>query len=326
MNRNRLEIQEKAGGKGILAALKAHLDRNRLGELLQASGRLTPIQLREALALQKATGLPLGVILLRQGVISAGMLRRTLARQMALRAITAAVTLLVSFSGLGGVKSARAGTIKDVPASISLVMQSGAVKYEPVKYYPGLFGTTERRSANLKPFTKWSDMFERFDLAVQSTDSQPMVQEWKTELAGYQGLSFKAMVRKVNDYINARPYILDSNNWGQTDYWENPVEFLQRGGDCEDFAIAKYASLRALGVPEERLRLAIVHDLEKDMPHAVLIVYSDAGPLVLDNQSKDTLPAARVSRYKPIFSINRQAWWLHTAPRPDGATVLASAQ
>ncbi|WP_237707120.1 transglutaminase-like cysteine peptidase [Pseudoalteromonas sp. BSi20652] len=44
--------------------------------------------------------------------------------------------------------------------------------------------------------------------------------------------------------------------WKQNDYWTTPLETLGRGlGDCEDYAIAKYISLRALGVIDDKLRL-----------------------------------------------------------------------
>jgi predicted transglutaminase-like cysteine proteinase len=130
------------------------------------------------------------------------------------------------------------------------------------------------------------------------------------------------MVQKVNELVNRQPYLEDIDNWKKSDYWANPVEFFERGGDCEDFAIAKYTALRLLGVPEERLRLAIVHDKIKDIPHAILIVYSDDGPLVMDNQVSKVKRADKVNRYKPIFSINRHSWWLHTVNKP---TIIATA-
>ena len=102
------------------------------------------------------------------------------------------------------------------------------------------------------------------------------------------------------------------------------AEFFKRGaGDCEDFAIAKYMMLRAYGVPEERLRLAIVNDTKKGIHHAILIVYTDRGPIFLDNQIKDTLYTASSNRYVPIFSINGSSWWLHEKP---SATQVASAR
>jgi predicted transglutaminase-like cysteine proteinase len=59
------------------------------------------------------------------------------------------------------------------------------------------------------------------------------------------------------------------------------------------------------------MRLAIVHDKIKNIPHAILIVYTDNGPMVLDNQIKTTKQASRVTRYKPIYSINSSGWWRH---------------
>lgn len=132
----------------------------------------------------------------------------------------------------------------------------------------------------------------------------------------------KDMVRGVNKLVNQTRYIVDQRNWGQSDYWATPVEFLKRGGDCEDFAIAKYAALKSLGFPEERLRIAIVQDTVKNIPHAVLVAYTNEGAYILDNQIKTLVDAERAGRYRPIYSINRQAWWLHQAPTN---TIVASA-
>lgn len=309
--------------KGILGSLKARLDHNRIGELLLAHGLITAVDLREALALQRATRQPLGRILRQQHRVSAFTMRRVLAEQMAMRCTATFIALFLSFSSFGGVKTARAGTIKDVPASVSVVSGIAQVSYKPLPDYPALFGSEERASTNITPFTKWSGMFDRFEREMRENTSQPEIAGLRHDLASFQGLPLRTMAEKVNALLNARPYILDNRNWGQTDYWATPVEFLRRGGDCEDFAIAKYTALRALGVPEERLRLAIVHDKEKNIPHALLIVYDEGGALVLDNQVSETLAATAVTRYRPIFSINRTAWWLHTAP---GTTVVASVE
>jgi predicted transglutaminase-like cysteine proteinase len=126
--------------------------------------------------------------------------------------------------------------------------------------------------------------------------------------------------------MNAKRYVSDSDNYGQTDYWATPIEFFQRGGDCEDYAIAKYTALRMLGVPENRLRIAIVQDMQKNIPHAVLIVYTDQGAMVLDNQIKSTISADNVRHYKPIFSINQDAWWLHTKPKSSITRVASSSR
>lgn len=315
-------INNEVHYSGILSGIMARLEQNRLGDLLVQSGLITPIQLREALALQKASCQQLGIILLQQQLISAGTLRRTLVQQISMRVLAALVGLFLSFSGIGGVKSARASTIKDVPVQLSLIMNAQAANYSPVNYYPSLFGSSERRSSNLGPFTKWSGMFDSFDAAMSKSGSDEVMEKWLGELKPLKDNSFKSMVQKVNELVNNQPYIEDIDNYKKSDYWANPVDFFERGGDCEDFAIAKYTALRLLGVPEERLRLAIVHDKIKDIPHAILIVYSDDGPLILDNQNSKVKRADKVNRYKPIFSINRNAWWLHTTSKP---TIVATA-
>ena len=311
----------KGGPKGIINAIQSILDRNRLGELLVLRGIITPHQLRYALVRQRDTNTPLGRVLMQEQMIRRRQLYSALVQQNTFRTLAAIITISLSVSALG-IKPAKAAGIRDIPAQISLVNVANAA-FAPVNAYPALFGSQERRSANLKPFTKWTSMFDRFESSMATASSQDVMGEMKAGLVSLKGLPLSTMAQRVNTMMNRTPYILDNQNWGQSDYWATPVEFMKRGGDCEDFAIAKYVALRALGVPEERLRIAIVHDLQKDIPHAVLIVYADEGAMILDNQSSDARMADSVNRYRPIFSINRSGWWLHTAPK---GTVLASAQ
>ena len=167
-------------------------------------------------------------------------------------------------------------------------------------------------------------MFERFDAAMKKPSSHVEINALKSDLASLQGLPLSKMVSRVNSIMNEKRYITDKVNYGKNDYWATPIEFLTKGGDCEDFAIAKYTALRMLGVPENRMLIAIVQDQQKNIPHAVLIVYTDQGAMILDNQIKNAVNASSIRHYKPIFSINQNAWWLHTAPRGN-VTVVASA-
>lgn len=304
--------------RGLLKSVIILFERQRIGELLVSKGLITPPQLREALRIHNRTHQPLGQIFVAQSLISKPQLSVILMKQSVLRACAALLFCTVSLSG--GVKKARADLIKDVPAQVELV--SLRADFAQMASYPAFYGTEEKRSTNLSAFTKWTAVFERFEQQLKRNDSSRIFDEWLENLRDVQGQSLKAMADRVNDLVNEKRYIVDSKNWGQSDYWATPVEFLQRGGDCEDFAIMKYAALRSLGVPEERLRLAIVQDTRKNIPHAVLVVYTDQGAYVLDNQTQYLLSAEHGSRYQPIYSINRQAWWLHTAP---SATVVASA-
>ncbi len=318
-NFNNLKFSKNAG---ILRYIKNNINRNRLGESLVLSGFISPSELRSALREQKETKKPLGQIFIEQSKITKLQLTKLLIKQKSIRVIATAMLCFTALSGFS--KKSHAGTIKDVPARIILASAENA-SFEKMTKYPELFGAEEKRSTNLKAFTKWSDMFKRFDAALNNSGSQRIIEELKKELAKYKSDSIYEMAKKVDAMMNKQKYIVDSKNWGKSDYWATPIEFMTRGGDCEDFAIAKYTALRALGVPESRMRIAIVQDLQKDMAHAVLIVYSERGAVVLDNQSKVMKTAASIKHYKPIFSINREAWWLHTTKdKPN--TIVAAAR
>ena len=305
---------------GLFTHLKILFDRNRLGELLVSKGVLTPGQLRQGLALQKGETDQLGRVLVRSGLIRRCDLYTALAQQMAMRCMVGAAAFFLVFSAMG-IKQANAGVARDIPAQIKLASAANSA-FAPPAHHAALFGASEKASGNLDAFTKWTGMFRRFEAAMNDSHGQKVTREWKENLESMQGLSLEAMAREVNDLVNKQDYINDSRNWGTSDYWETPVEFFTRGGDCEDFAIAKYASLRALGVPEERLRITILQDTQKGIPHAVLALYTDDDVLILDNQIKSVRSSSSIGHYKPIFSINRNAWWLHTK---GGSTVVASA-
>lgn len=294
------------------------VERNRLGELLVIKGLISSTDLRFALKEQKSTQLPLGEIFLQHAMISRRQLTMILAKQYSLRMIAA---LVLTLTALATVNIRKAHADDNQPAvAFNAAAGSG---YGRLGDAPGLFGTSEKRSGNLKPFTKWAGMFSRYERDMNTPTGARIMAEWKENLKAFQGLPLKEMAERVNDLANRQPYINDSRNWGTSDYWETPIEFMQRGGDCEDFAIAKYAALKILGVPEERLRVAIVHDNVKNIPHAILAVYTDDGIYILDNQNKSLVDGNGAGRYRPIFSINRTAWWLHASP---DSTMMASAQ
>ncbi|BCE00397.1 transglutaminase-like cysteine peptidase [Marinicellulosiphila megalodicopiae] len=122
---------------------------------------------------------------------------------------------------------------------------------------------------------------------------------------------------RSNSYANQQvQYATDPNHWKVNDYWATPVESLVTGkGDCEDYAILKYMSLRAMGVAEDKLRLMYVRALDYDEPHMVLIYYEQPNefPLVLDNLKSEILPANERLDLKPIYSFNTQGLWLAKA-------------
>jgi predicted transglutaminase-like cysteine proteinase len=125
----------------------------------------------------------------------------------------------------------------------------------------------------------------------------------------YQSTAVK--LRVVNDFFNGLKFETDLKHWGQEDYWATPIETLgSNGGDCEDFAIAKYFTLRQLGVPSAQMRITYVKALKQNQPHMVLTYYpDDAEPLVLDILIPEMLPASLRPDLVPVYSFNADGLW-----------------
>lgn len=296
--------------RGFIRRVSGSFRTYRLGDLMVAAGLLTEEQLQKALALQSARREPLGRILVEEGYVSAVQLYRKLGEQWCIKTSAAGVAfMLQAFTP----SAARAddGTAVRLAAAFSPAASQPAQKKLD---RPKLFGSMEIRSNDISSFTKWTTVMARFEQQMKAKGGDPQMQAWKAQLQSLSGASARDKVAAVNSYINQISYIEDSKLYGQSDYWATPVEFFRKGGDCEDFAIAKYASLRALGFSTDQLRIAIVQDKIKNIAHAILIVYTEDGTYVLDNQDKRLRYAAEVTRYQPVFSINASNWWLHRLP------------
>lgn len=184
--------------------------------------------------------------------------------------------------------------------------------------HPPLFGTREVRNANIGPFTKWTSMLDRqrpepqrYGEACRPRNGRCYVQEWRAMVNQARGQDPMRQLQTVNQWVNRVRYVEDIANYGMVDFWATPLEFLARDGDCEDFAIAKYVTLRELGFPHTEMRILVLNDLNLRIPHAILIAYLNGRSYVLDNQIAQVVPTDVIRHYQPIFSINEEAWWLH---------------
>ena len=113
-------------------------------------------------------------------------------------------------------------------------------------------------------------------------------------------------------------YEYDIMQYDEEDYWASPVELLGSGsGDCEDWAIAKYMTLKILGVDEDKLRLIYVQYTDMTEPgsrpiaHMVLGYYAqpNAEPWILDSLTPQVSAASKRKDLKPVFSFNSQGLW-----------------
>ncbi len=145
------------------------------------------------------------------------------------------------------------------------------------------------------------------------TPAQKRIAAWHALMREKRGAPEMEKLKSVNSFFNNLEFVDDKYLWGTEDYWATPQEMLTvNGGDCEDFATAKYFTLRHIEVPDEKMRLTYVKSLMFEQPHMVLSFYQvpTAEPLVLDSLIDAILPASRRSDLLPIYSFNGEGLWL----------------
>ncbi len=144
---------------------------------------------------------------------------------------------------------------------------------------------------------------------------------WNELMQTSSGLGETEKLKLVNSFFNRQfRFSDDSRNWRQTDYWATPVEALIKGaGDCEDYSIAKYFTLRRLGVPSEKLRITYVKALQYNQAHMVLTYYASptATPLVLDNLIGEIRPASLRKDLLPVYAFNAEGLYLPNGKKGD---------
>ena len=131
---------------------------------------------------------------------------------------------------------------------------------------------------DVKDFPKWSDMLNRHahkNLFADISNKVAPGKTWGDVCKDCAGNSLMETLEYVNKLWNRKRYVKE-----RADYWKTPYQFSQGGGDCEDFAIAKYLSLKELGVTNDMRLLIVEH---RGQQHCVLAVDDGDKTWLLDN-------------------------------------------
>ncbi|MCM1511824.1 MAG: transglutaminase-like cysteine peptidase [Oxalobacter formigenes] len=155
-----------------------------------------------------------------------------------------------------------------------------------------------------------SSMTSRYGIGAKKR-----LEDWAAMMQDTQNKPEQEKLKTVNDFFNTIPYISDLSHWKQNDYWATPAEMLaSNGGDCEDYAIAKYVTLAALGIGMDKLKITYVQAKvgQSAIAHMVLAYYAQPGavPLILDNLNRQIKPASQRADLTPVYAFNGSDIWV----------------
>jgi predicted transglutaminase-like cysteine proteinase len=199
----------------------------------------------------------------------------------------------------------------------------------------GIFGALQATVGRPEDIRQWDDFKRRYigekallDKCVADSASCPSIRarDWSVFLAGQDRQSRRDQVETINRYVNSiARHDSDARIFGIRDYWATPLEFLERTGDCEDFAILKFVSLLYLGVPNEEMRIVVALDRVRNIGHAVLAVQNAADEEILDTSYAEIWAASRIADYAPEYSLNLTTRWAHF-PISRSTQIFAHSQ
>lgn len=171
-------------------------------------------------------------------------------------------------------------------------------------------------ATSLSPLARWSDLLQRHESQIAAAaECQGRLfcrDGWARLVGSLSGVTTANLLTEVNAAVNRVRYVSDG-----ADTWSTPTEFLRRGGDCEDFAIAKYLLLRQFGIPADHLRIVVMRPPNSE-PHAILLVETANGTIALDNLRETPYAFGRQAASTIVYAFNEQQMWL-----PTGAFRMA---
>lgn len=156
------------------------------------------------------------------------------------------------------------------------------------------------------------------------TEAFERLENWQRLQKLASNAPIERQLQLVNRFFNRIKFVSDLQHWGEEDYWATPVELLTtNAGDCEDFSIAKYLTLKAMGVPDDQLRIVYVKALRLNQAHMVLAWYPtpDADPLILDNLINEINFASQRTDLEPVYSFNGDGLWLNNSSGGEGERI-----
>lgn len=222
------------------------------------------------------------------------------------------------------------------PASESKPKTAMIARNLPVNTVPfksvqrgNISGAKEVRFDRPRRIRQWDDVY--IQLLGQTNDlkhcvnqtapcNDPVLENWAKKIAPLKHMSRQQKIDGINKLVNEHKFRADRSQYGMNDYWAPPNEFLAGAGDCEDYSILKFASLMALDINNNDLRL-VVGNIKGIGSHAFLAVKTNNGEILLDNRTNHISKASSRFDFEPKHSMNFTHRWVHI---PNSKTIKST--
>ena len=220
--------------------------------------------------------------------------------------------------------SAFAAAIAVSPKSFADSFESPVLELASAKpnAKPKLMNSVEIGMGAPEKYLPHADVLKAALQSQPSGDAYP-IQAWAKLVSMLRDADPMTQITMVNHFFNQVRYVAEQPG---NDEWKMPARFLCEGGDCEDYAIAKFVTLRLLGFNRDRVRLVFLENTLNGAGHAVVNVVWNDKSLILDNMSERVIESARMDHYTPICSFTEKQLWMHWISGKSNNSVASLQQ
>ena len=182
------------------------------------------------------------------------------------------------------------------------------------------FDTPDDFFAQATDWPAWHDMLERHHTErtaliaclEDKTQCSGRLRSLRPVLLKGADLDFDQQLRLVNRYVNRRRYKDDrvSARARAGNQWITLAAFLESGGDCEDFAVAKYFILREFGVAADDMRIVVGKEAQRTTHHAMLAIRDGDQVWLLENDNTIRRNGSQdIDNF--VYAVNEHGVWDH---------------
>lgn len=226
--------------------------------------------------------------------------------------------LPVSISRRHFLASAAAATA----ASCALPFRGAAAFGPEVAAEPAIPGYRQILIPEARLPSLWSGVLARHEAQNREAAGAGETDPWRQLVGRFRGrpLDFR-LLADVNAAVNRMRWVYDTLNYGVPDRWATPREFLANGGDCEDFAIAKFLLLREIGFIHLNQRVVICRHNARREAHAVTTCKLLLNTYLLDNLDPEPVVGWPLPTYTPVYGVDERGWVVYAKRNPTMGVV-----
>lgn len=220
--------------------------------------------------------------------------------------------------------SAQPVRLAAIDPTLPIVSDAPPLSPAPAPHANEPFGLSLFRAPEGLLWRKWRDVQKQMENEIATIDecrraadcSSDAARRFLALAASARAVEGRARLVEVNRSVNqAIRYTTDLAQHGIPDLWSAPLDTLGSGrGDCEDYAIAKYAVLREAGVATGDMKIVLLRDNLRREDHAILAVMSEGEWMVLDNHLHIPVAARELTHYAPRYALGDGGVSLFASP------------